>query len=219
MSADTPRPFFEDSSFYVVTTLRVPPEVRQEFNDWVSAASTDSDLPAYYDYPFEEPFLKPTDIKDTMTRKMIRNDWYMKKSGALVTRPTKCHGAMTALYFCIEGFFAPRGIILNGEVIGVNDSFGMLYIYGVDNNVIRYAPATERYLKQYLPLWCEDDDGLCEPMMSWILTTLGFRRARSFRAIQWYDADEMEDTLRCLMGDDFRDCDDSDGDDSGDDAG
>jgi hypothetical protein len=200
--------FYLNSSFYIATTLCVPHEARDEFNTWVAEHGTSdtADLPAYYDRPYENPFLKPADIKPTMTSHPLQNDWWVKNDGALVTRLKHCHGAMTALHWCIQEFFAPRGILLNGYVIGVNDEFGMLYVYYLRDNLIHFDPITDEFVPQYQQLWIEDDDdGMCKEMMSWILTNLGLNQARAFGKIRWYDAEDMADILYCIMGQNYRD--------------
>lgn len=166
------------SSFHIKTTIRVGPKARDEFNRWVHKHGTSetAKVPAYFDQGFVGPTMDPAQIDPTKDKESpSQNNWFIKANGALVDRCEKFHGAITALHWCIQEFFEPRGIRLNGCIVGVNTEYGMLYIYNVRDNVIEIdMENTRKYLAEYRR-WCaeEVDEGyLCEKMMDQIVYDL-----------------------------------------------
>ena len=150
------------SSFHIKTTIRVGPKAARDFNEWVDEHGTSetAKMPAYFDQGFLDDTIDPADIdptKDTETPR--RNSWFIKDNGALVDCAEKFHGAITTLHWCIQEFFAPRGVKLNGTVVGVNTEYGVLYIYNVRDNVIEIdLENTRTYLAEYREMWARYDE-------------------------------------------------------------
>jgi hypothetical protein len=140
----------------------VGPKARQAFNEWVDKHGTSdtTKVPAYFDQGFLDPTIDPADIDPTKdTESPSRNSWFIKENGALVDCAEKFHGAITTLHWCIQEFFAPRGVKLNGTVVGTNTEYGVLYIYNVRDNVIEIdLENTRAYLAEYREMWARYDE-------------------------------------------------------------
>jgi hypothetical protein len=149
------------SSFHIKTTIRVGPKARDAFNAWVDEHGTsETKMPAYFDQGFCDDTIDPADIDPAKDKESpSRNSWFIKANGVLVDCCEKFHGAITALHWCIQEFFAPRGIKLNGTVVGMNTEYGVLYIYNVRNNVIEIdMENTRKYLAEYREMWARHDE-------------------------------------------------------------
>lgn len=168
-------------SFMIYTTIRVEPLTAYAFNLWVDRAGTSStaELPLYFDQAFiedMEPFNKNIGQKQALEQ----NNWIFNEEGLLIDCSEKFHGAITALDWCIEKFFAPRGVMLNGIVVGVNTEYAMLYIYRVKDNVIEIdMDNTRSYLNLYKKMWDTYEADDCngdwptEKMLEMIVSKLG----------------------------------------------
>jgi hypothetical protein len=128
------------SSFLIRTNITVPVDVAEEFNNLgEDDPITDTDLttPDYFDTHTDDdalPRLDPPIVSETV----YYDSWEIDvDSGLLYDACEKFHGALRVLHYRIETFFEPRGIKLNGTIVGVNDEHPMCYVYNVINNVIK----------------------------------------------------------------------------------
>lgn len=145
-------------SFFIKTNIKVDASTASDFNMIVDNflfedldLSELSDIPSYFDSYTEnkdinlDDFLKNKDksvpiLSDQHWRFGIDNILYSKSNN------DKFNGAISCLDFFIKRFFEPRGVKLNGSIIGVSKDSSMIYVYNVKNNIISLDENTTRFL-------------------------------------------------------------------------
>jgi len=88
-------------------------------------------------------------------------NWYFSKNYKdeyiLIDDCEKFHGAISYLHYFIETFFEPKGIKLNGTIVGVNTEMPIAYIYNISNNTISLNEIDTRNVIKSLKTFHEDE--------------------------------------------------------------
>ncbi len=136
------------SSFIIKTTIRLDPRFRKEFQRWAeNYAYRSAKAPAYFDQGF---YTLPENYEVSGEEDVAWIGWDIDESGLLISECDKFHGAITVLHYCITHFFAPRSVMLNGTIVGINTDYAMAYVYNVADNVISMdVKNTSQILKLY----------------------------------------------------------------------
>lgn len=153
------------SSFVIITNIKVDKETAEEFNE-ISSDAIDSEitskLPAYFDsseFDNLDYFLSHKNLPNGIW--LEDHNWYFCKNYkgeyVLIDNCEKFHGAISYLYYFIETFFEPKGIKLNGTVVGVNTDMPIAYIYNISNNIISLNETDTRKVIRSLNT-CQQDE-------------------------------------------------------------
>jgi hypothetical protein len=138
------------SSFQIKTDINVPIEIAEEFNALVLESPVFGEeltTPDYFDM-YSDNFALPRKNPRVVTETAFYDSWEFGDDGTLIDASEKFHGAIRVLHYRINTFFAPRGIKLNGTIIGVNTEHPMCYIYTVvDNKISLDVDATLMWLE------------------------------------------------------------------------
>jgi hypothetical protein len=146
------------SSFVIITNIKVDKQTAEDFNDISEnniSLDIKSKLPAYFDsssFDDLDYFLSNKNISNGIWLKF--SNWRFDKNYrgeyVLIDSCEKFHGAISYLHYFIETFFEPRGIKLNGTVVGVNTEMPIAYVYDISNNTISLNEiATRKVLDSY----------------------------------------------------------------------
>lgn len=145
------------SSFDIITNIKVGQKNAEEFNE-ISDIITNkenekttkefneisedikSKVPAYFDssnFDDLDQFLSRKNLSNSI---WLHSNWRFRKNYngeyLLIDISEKFHGAISYLHYFIETFFEPRGIKLNGTIVGVNTEMPIAYVYNIINNTI-----------------------------------------------------------------------------------
>lgn len=161
------------SSFHIQTNIRVSPSIAKSFNQWVEELCAQKDpfpeyvtIPAYHDTGYMgdvgvelfDKFVASQDKWGCTLDSQFSTNWRFDSKGVLYDCCEKFHGAVSALDYYIQTYFAPRGIMLNGSVIGVNTEMPVCYVYHVHNNrIVLDVELTREMIETY-----EETEKLCE---------------------------------------------------------
>lgn len=147
------------SQFHVRTDLRIPSSHVDEFTAWIEQfdESVCEDLiPEYFDRFWEDPeaelprFTQSNETFRHMEDLVVYNGWRVNTNGEFYSNIEYFHGAVSMMYYIIDAFCRPRGIHLDGTIIGVNPAYQMVYVYTVDNNGISFeSEHTHVYMMEY----------------------------------------------------------------------
>jgi hypothetical protein len=150
------------SSFLIETSIHVSKRVAREFNEaypeGFSPKNIQDIVPTYYDSGYWEAGIKS--LNDFLAGKygkegplcdQVRsNNWSFTADGRLFDNCEKFHGAISMLHYFIDTFFAPRNVLLDGTIVGVNTEYALVYVYHVKDNVITLdEEATREYILKY----------------------------------------------------------------------
>ena len=148
------------SSFIISTNIKVSKQIADLFNQIreIDVESIDesefSSIPVYFDQGYMN------DVDSEFFEKWIASsshhgsfhpycqNWVFNDDNVLVDECEKFHGAIGMLHYFINTFFEPRGVKLNGTVVGANDSNVVAYVYNVKDNVITMDIDATRVLVQ-----------------------------------------------------------------------
>jgi hypothetical protein len=122
------------SSYIIQTSIQIPKRFIKEFNERPVASSVKFTTPDFFDSSRLSLTL-PRENPDMVSAHYV-DGWVVDDSGVLSTDKEKFHGAVKSLYYLIDTWFKPRGITLNGTVMGFNREFPHCYCYKVVDNVI-----------------------------------------------------------------------------------
>lgn len=144
------------SSFKILTNIRVDPETAKAFNAFAKSFSFGSikshNIPEYFDQPHLTENLE--NYKNGPIGKVFMShfmdNWRFNKHNVLYDSCEKFHAAISALHYFIQEFFIPRGVSLNGTIVGCNTERPHAYVYHVnDNNIILDYENTKKMLKEH----------------------------------------------------------------------
>ena len=144
------------SSFTITTTIKIPGKYRIKFDEYVENLRykrlhlPNIKLNTYFDTVWcdDSNNLSPKKAIQKFKNKHSKEPSYFHdivhfnwrccdSDGYLYDYSEKFHNAITLLEYCIRNFFAPRNILLNGDVTGINTEFFNAYSYSVcDNKII-----------------------------------------------------------------------------------
>ncbi len=147
------------SHFHVRTDLRIPRQYVAEFNEWmrqVDVSSCEDLIPEYFDRFWEDPmeelprFTRSNETYRHLQDLVVYAGWQVNTNGEFYSIIEYFHGAVSMMYYSIDTFCRPRGINLNGTIIGVNPAHQMVYVYTVRNNTIMInSDDTYTYMLEY----------------------------------------------------------------------
>jgi hypothetical protein len=146
------------SHFLVRTDLSIPSAYVAEFNEWIEqmdVSTCEELIPEYFDRFWEDPmaelpcFTRPNETFRHMEDLVVYNGWRANHSN-FYSKIDYFHGAVSMMYYIIDAFCRPRGIILEGTIIGVNPAHRMVYVYTVnDNQIMIDSEHTHIYMLEY----------------------------------------------------------------------
>lgn len=149
------------SSFIIHTSICIPKEYIRDFNDFMEEIQEiihgiDGEVPVYFDSGSIDVgtdaldlFLRNDSSKKVPIQDLYTN-WRCDERGYLYDNCEKFHGSISLLDYCIQEFFEPRDIVLNGNIIGVNTEYEMVFAYRVEDNIITLDESVTRgFLKIY----------------------------------------------------------------------
>jgi hypothetical protein len=146
------------SHFLVRTDLCIPRQYVDEFNEWMSQVNVSTCeylIPEFFDRFWEDPmaelprFTQANETFRHMEDLIVYNGWQANNSN-FYSKIEYFHGAVSMMYYIIDAFCRPRGIYLDGTIIGVNPVHQMVYVYTVENNRIEIdSEHTHMYMLEY----------------------------------------------------------------------
>ena len=157
------------------TDICIDPEIVHAFNEWISTIdvhSCDDLVPEFFDRIWGDPLTELSRFtRSNLTIRHLQdvvfhNGWVANpETGQLHIRfDDHAYGAVSMISYMIDAFFTPRGIRLNGTIVGVNRVDSMVYIYTVHESVISFEDQkTRSYIEEYARIF-EEDDGATQMM-------------------------------------------------------
>jgi hypothetical protein len=117
-------------SFFIKTNIKVDDSVASDFNDMVITEMKEHEISRLSRlWRFDQDNVLYSDYSDYSNYSYTNND-----SISLIS----------CLDYLIKRFFEPRGVKLNGTIMGFGDL--MIYVYNVKDNVIHLDTRTTRFL-------------------------------------------------------------------------